>query len=95
MRRSIETRGFGRIELHRAVVDAQSGQGGENVFDERHLSRRAAEGGSPLRPGDGGDARRDPGRRLQVAARKNDPGANRGRVKTDANRSAGQETDPL
>ena len=65
-----------------AVVDAQAGQGGQDVLDQRHLHRQAAQRGAPLRAGHLADVGRDARPARQVGAHENDPGGRRGRQET-------------
>src|SRR5262249_56557563 len=59
---------LGAVQLNQAVVDAQAGQGGEDVLDERDLFGGAAEGGAAGRGGGGLGPGREAAPRAPVGA---------------------------
>src|SRR5262249_31530223 len=65
------------VDLQVTVVNAQAGQGGQDVLDEAQLDGRVAQGSAALRPGDELDPGRHVGGWGEVGADKDDAGGHR------------------
>jgi hypothetical protein len=87
--RPVEPRRFSGIEFHEAIINAQTRQSSQDVFDEGDLGATTAQGRSPLRGGDLVNLGRDFDHRAKIRAHKDDPGRRRGRDKTEAHRGTG------
>ncbi len=82
--RAVQTGRFRSIQLDQAIVDAQTGQGCQNVFDKPHVFRGTSQRCSPLCAGHIFELGMDADVRLQIGAHENDPGIRRGRMKVQA-----------
>ena len=92
--RTIAPGALARIDLHQAVVDLQTGQGGHHVLD--HLDGRGASSdrGAALGGNDVRDPRRHSRPIRQIAAFEDDPGIGLGRVESERYIRAVEEPNP-
>src|SRR5262249_31943739 len=88
---AVEPGWFRGIQLDKAIVDAQAGQCGQDVFHQSDLSGRLTERRSPLcachHVHSGGDMNARP----KIGAHENDPGGWRGRQESKSNHRASEK----
>src|SRR5687767_4784195 len=92
---AIEYRRLGRIHVDRDVVDADSGDGGENVFDRMNGSLSLSEARVTVAPAYFTDVCFYSGRAHAISAAKDDPLSRFCRLKGDAAYDTEVQPDPL
>ena len=93
--RAVEAGRFRAIEFDEAVIDAQSGEGREEMLDQGDAMVGDAEGGAPVGAGDALDAGRDwIGERL-IEAAKDAAGVDRRGAETNVDAGSGDEAHAL
>jgi hypothetical protein len=93
LRRAVEAWWLRCIDLHEAIVDAQSGKGSQNMFDQSDLGGLTSQRGPALGRGHSLNARWNLLNWAKIGADKDNPARRRRRQKTQPHRSTGQETD--
>src|SRR5262249_18637647 len=94
-RRAVQPGRFGGIQFDQAIIDAQAGEGGQDVLDKADADRLPPECGAAIGAADLCDRGLDPGAGAKVGTHENDPGVRRGRQETQADIGPGQVADAL
>ena len=91
--RPVAARAFGGVDLDRAVVDLEAGQGRHDVLDQLDHGRAVLNGGSALRRDHLADLGRDRGAVGQIGPDEPDAGVGFGREKPQRHVGAVEESD--
>src|SRR5260370_39870157 len=93
--RAIQTGRLGRIKFDEAVINSQSGQSRQNMFDKSYLSGGLTESCAALCAGDLVNSSGDKSAWSKVAANENDPAVGRCREKSQDDHCPGQKPQSL